>query len=89
MIQIAKARGLNTLNFVRDRPDIDVLKNKLQGLGATHVLTYDELVDKSVREQIKAWTGGKVRCVCGAQKAYTCTYNHASLLMPTSQSAWA
>ncbi|KAF8202117.1 trans-2-enoyl-CoA reductase [Pholiota molesta] len=70
VIQIAKARGLNTLNFVRNRPDIDALRNKLQGLGATHVLTYDELADKSVREQIKEWTGGKpirlgLNCVGG------------------------
>ncbi|KAF9473358.1 NAD(P)-binding protein [Pholiota conissans] len=70
VIQIAKARGLQTLNFVRDRPDIASLKDKLQKLGATHVLTYDELADKSVREQIKSWTGGKqirlgLNCVGG------------------------
>lgn len=30
-------------------------------LGATHVLTYDELADKSLRQKVKEWTGGKVR----------------------------
>ena len=30
------------------RDNIDVLKQELQGLGATHVLTYDELVPHGV-----------------------------------------
>lgn len=63
MIQIAKVRGLQTLNFVCDLPDIAQLKEKLQALGTMHVLTYNELADKSIHEQIKGWTGGKVHCV--------------------------
>ncbi|KAI0064680.1 NAD(P)-binding protein [Artomyces pyxidatus] len=59
VIHIAKARGLKTINLVRDRPDIDVLKQELQSMGATHVLTYEELEDKkSLKAKIQAWTGG-------------------------------
>jgi len=61
VIQIAAARGLKTINLVRDRPDITQLKEKLHALGATHVLTYDELADKSIKGKIKEWTAGKVR----------------------------
>jgi hypothetical protein len=77
VIQIAAARGLKTINLIRDRcsnyprhrllltfspcrPFLDQLKERLHELGATHVLTYDQLANKSVREDIKQWTGGKV-----------------------------
>jgi hypothetical protein len=43
------------------RDDIDVLKKELQGLGATHVLTYDELDNKkSIKTKVKEWTHGQV-----------------------------
>lgn len=32
----------------------------LKGLGATHVVTYDQLEDKSFFERVKEWTGDKV-----------------------------
>lgn len=80
VIQIAAAKGINTINLVRNRcvhwqasvalevehvlmrcrDNIGELKSSLEKLGATHVLTYDELADKSVREKIKGWTQGKV-----------------------------
>ncbi|KAF9054335.1 trans-2-enoyl-CoA reductase [Panaeolus papilionaceus] len=70
VIQIAAARGLNTINLVRERPDFEALESKLKGIGATHVLTYNHLSDKAVRENIKSWTGGKpirlgLNCVGG------------------------
>lgn len=40
--------------------DISQLKEQLQKLGATQVLTYEELTEKSLRDDIKTWTGGKV-----------------------------
>jgi mitochondrial enoyl-[acyl-carrier protein] reductase / trans-2-enoyl-CoA reductase len=44
------------------RDDIDVLKQELQSLGATHVLTYDELDNKkSIKAKVKEWTNGQVR----------------------------
>ncbi|THH02685.1 hypothetical protein EW026_g208 [Hermanssonia centrifuga] len=70
VIQIAKLKGLNTLNFVRNRDDVESLKSHLVDLGATQVLTYDELEDKSIRDKVKQWTGGKqiqlmLNCVSG------------------------
>ena len=43
------------------RDDRDVLKQELQGLGATHVLTYDELdIKKSIKAKVKEWLNGQV-----------------------------
>lgn len=43
VIQFCKAWGLKSINIVRNRPDIDKLKEHLNGLGATYVLTEEEL----------------------------------------------
>ncbi|PZC74474.1 hypothetical protein B5X24_HaOG207831 [Helicoverpa armigera] len=43
VIQICKAWGVKNINVVRNRPEIDELKNYLHSLGATCVLTEDEL----------------------------------------------
>ncbi|KIK25238.1 hypothetical protein PISMIDRAFT_97112 [Pisolithus microcarpus 441] len=59
VIQIAAANGWNTLNFVRDREDIGSLTGYLKDLGATQVATYDQLVDKGFKDQVKTWTGGQ------------------------------
>ncbi|KAF7796817.1 hypothetical protein EIP86_008001 [Pleurotus ostreatoroseus] len=59
VIQIAARKGLETLNFVRSRGDLESLKHQLTTLGATKVLTYDDLDDKSLRDQVKGWTNGK------------------------------
>ncbi|KAK7030773.1 mitochondrial putative trans-2-enoyl-CoA reductase [Favolaschia claudopus] len=71
VIQIAASRGLKTLNLVRKRPDIGVLTEKLKALGATEVLSYDDLADRSLTQRImKEWTAGKgfklgLNCVSG------------------------
>ncbi|OAX40684.1 NAD(P)-binding protein [Rhizopogon vinicolor AM-OR11-026] len=70
VIQIAAAKGYKTINFIRDREDVESLKSHLELLGATHVVTYDELFDKSFRAKVKTWTGGKdirlgLNCVSG------------------------
>lgn len=43
VIQIAKKMGLTTVNIVRDRKDIDTLKNELKDIGADYVWTEEEL----------------------------------------------
>ncbi|KAK9481203.1 hypothetical protein V1514DRAFT_323229 [Lipomyces japonicus] len=61
-IQIAALRGINSINVVRDRDDIDNLKQDLSSLGATHVVTDKEIADKGFRATIKSWVataGGK------------------------------
>ncbi|KAI7873096.1 uncharacterized protein EV154DRAFT_452819 [Mucor mucedo] len=57
VIQIAKAWGLKTINVVRNRPDIDVLRKELLDLGATHVITDEELSSHETRALIKSWVG--------------------------------
>ncbi|EKM81997.1 hypothetical protein AGABI1DRAFT_119018 [Agaricus bisporus var. burnettii JB137-S8] len=72
VIQIAAARNLKTLNFVRNRDDISQLKEQLSSLGATQVLTYDDLEDRALRSKVKEWTNGKdirlaLNCVGGKE----------------------
>uniref|UniRef100_Q2TA23 Enoyl-[acyl-carrier-protein] reductase, mitochondrial n=1 Tax=Bos taurus TaxID=9913 RepID=Q2TA23_BOVIN len=43
VIQIAAARGLRTINVLRDRPDLQKLTDRLKNLGANHVVTEEEL----------------------------------------------
>ncbi|KAH8093752.1 NAD-binding protein [Cristinia sonorae] len=59
VIQIAKRRGWKTFNFVRNRPDVDLLKARLYSLGADVVMTYEDLADKTLRDQVKTHTGNK------------------------------
>lgn len=43
VIQLCKVWNLQSVNVVRDRPNIGKLKNKLKSLGATEVLTEEEV----------------------------------------------
>ena len=43
VIQIAKTMGVKTVNIVRDRADVDLLKAKLTAMGGDLVLTEEEL----------------------------------------------
>ena len=46
-------------NFLR--VDLLDVERFLKSLGAAHVITYDDLEDKSTSARVKEWTGGKVR----------------------------
>lgn len=72
VIQLAKAWGLKTINVVRDRPkeQLDPLKEHLRRLGASEVVTEQELGDAALKEKINGWTGGNLpklalNCVSG------------------------
>ncbi|KAI9464553.1 hypothetical protein BJY52DRAFT_825626 [Lactarius psammicola] len=71
VIQLAKNAGLKTINLVRNRDDMDTLRKDLEDLGATHVVTYDELEDKkAIKAKVKEWTNGQdirlgLNCVGG------------------------
>ncbi|KAK2463717.1 hypothetical protein APHAL10511_004468 [Amanita phalloides] len=72
VIQIAASKGFKTLNFVRNRANYKSLKDYLLKLGATRVMTYDELNDKGIRERIGALTSGKeirlgLNCIGGQE----------------------
>ncbi|TIB30907.1 hypothetical protein E3P84_03152 [Wallemia ichthyophaga] len=61
VIQIARAMGVHTVNLVRERrtqQQTDAVKEELKALGATHVLTNEEVVrdSKRVRSLIANWT---------------------------------
>ncbi|KAL0080689.1 hypothetical protein J3Q64DRAFT_1705665 [Phycomyces blakesleeanus] len=57
VIQIAKAWGLKTINVVRNRPDIEELRQELTALGATHVITDDQLGSFETKSLVKSWVG--------------------------------
>ncbi|RUS25289.1 hypothetical protein BC938DRAFT_472372 [Jimgerdemannia flammicorona] len=70
VIEIAKVLGIKTINIVRNRPNIAELTARLTAIGATHVLTDDELGKVTTKEKIKEWTGGEpillgLNCVGG------------------------
>lgn len=49
-IQIGKSMGLNSINIVRDRPNLQALKDKLKSLGADYVVTEEELRGPVMKE---------------------------------------
>ncbi|KDQ61661.1 hypothetical protein JAAARDRAFT_31128 [Jaapia argillacea MUCL 33604] len=72
VIQIAAHRGLRTINFVRDRDNMDELRIQLHGLGADQIFTYESLHSKDTISHIKSLTSsaGGIRlllnCVSGS-----------------------
>jgi trans-2-enoyl-CoA reductase len=44
-----------------DRENFSDVQKYLESLGATRVITYDDLEDRSISDRVKEWTGGKVR----------------------------
>ncbi|KAJ1659043.1 mitochondrial 2-enoyl thioester reductase [Dispira simplex] len=57
VIQLCKAWDVRTINIVRDRANLDQLVHELTDLGATRVLTDEQLREASVRTQIKELDG--------------------------------
>jgi trans-2-enoyl-CoA reductase len=50
-----------------------VLRQELEDLGATHVVTYDELDDKkAIKAKVKEWTDGQVRISSEQSKHLAC-----------------
>jgi len=65
VIHIGSNEGLGSVHtndvYRDDRDDMDVLRKELQDLGATHVLTYDEMDDKrAITSKVKEWTNDQV-----------------------------
>ncbi|KAK7205376.1 enoyl-acyl-carrier-proteinreductase 1 mitochondrial precursor, partial [Myxozyma melibiosi] len=56
-IQLGRLWGLKSINVVRNRDDLAELKKDLESLGATKVITDEELADKGFRSVIKEWVG--------------------------------
>lgn len=53
VIQIAAARGVHTINVVRDRPDLQQLTDRLKAMGATHVIKEETLRRPEMKELFK------------------------------------
>lgn len=53
VIQIAAARGINTINVIRDRPEFTQLSERLKAIGATHVIREEELRRPEMKELFK------------------------------------
>ncbi|XP_066494561.1 enoyl-[acyl-carrier-protein] reductase, mitochondrial [Tiliqua scincoides] len=53
VIQIAAAKGIKTINVVRDRPDLQELVDRLKSLGADHVVTEEMLRKPDVKDLLK------------------------------------
>ncbi|XP_060640639.2 enoyl-[acyl-carrier-protein] reductase, mitochondrial [Anolis sagrei] len=53
VIQIAAAKGIKTINVVRDRPNLQELVIRLKSLGADHVITEDMLRKPEMKELFK------------------------------------
>lgn len=57
-IQLGRLWGYKSINVVRDRPGVEELKRELGELGATVVVTEEELMAKGFGERVKEWTDG-------------------------------
>ncbi|CAI5663555.1 unnamed protein product [Oreochromis niloticus] len=53
VIQIAAARGINTINVIRDRPEFTELSDKLKAIGASHVIKEEALRKHEIKELFK------------------------------------
>ncbi|XP_016399627.1 trans-2-enoyl-CoA reductase, mitochondrial [Sinocyclocheilus rhinocerous] len=54
VIQIAAAKGIQTINVIRDRPELQQLSDRLTALGATHVITEETLRRPEMKELFKS-----------------------------------
>lgn len=57
-IQLGKIWGLNSISVVRNRENLDELVKELTDIGATKVITDEQLNNKAFKSTIKEWTQG-------------------------------
>lgn len=60
-IQLGREWGFKSINVIRGREDKteeEKLKKDLYDLGATHVITEEELLGREIRDKVKEWTRG-------------------------------
>ncbi|XP_030637837.1 enoyl-[acyl-carrier-protein] reductase, mitochondrial isoform X2 [Chanos chanos] len=53
VIQITAAKGIHSINVVRDRPDFQQLSDRLKAMGATHVIKEEMLRRPEMKELFK------------------------------------
>ena len=69
VIQIASRLGLQTINIVRDRPDIDKLVEQLKNIGASYVVTSEIIKTQEVKDLMKSLPKPKLALNCVGGKA--------------------
>ena len=69
VIQIAGKLGLQTINVVRDRPDIDKLVEQLKNIGASYVVTSESMKTQEGKDLMKALPKPKLALNCVGGKA--------------------
>ncbi|KAG0045742.1 mitochondrial 2-enoyl thioester reductase [Gryganskiella cystojenkinii] len=57
VIQLAKPMGVKTINIIRKREGHEQVAERLKTLGATHILTDDQLGRLETKDLIKSWLG--------------------------------
>ncbi|MCI4374365.1 hypothetical protein PGIGA_G00005410 [Pangasianodon gigas] len=60
VIQIAAAKGVHTINVVRDRPDLQQLTDKLKAMGATYVIKEESLRKPEIKDIFKVYPQPKL-----------------------------
>ncbi|KAM4581504.1 enoyl-[acyl-carrier-protein] reductase, mitochondrial [Odontesthes bonariensis] len=60
VIQIAAARGINTINVIRDRPEFTQLSDRLKAMGATYVIREEDLRRPEMKEMFKTCSKPKL-----------------------------
>ncbi|XP_028937382.1 enoyl-[acyl-carrier-protein] reductase, mitochondrial isoform X2 [Ornithorhynchus anatinus] len=76
VIQIAAARGLRTVNVVRDRPNIQELVDRLKALGADHVITEERLRNPEMKFLFKSTPQPRLALNCIGGKSSTELLRH-------------
>lgn len=64
LIQIASHFGLQTINIVRNRPNLGDLMKEMEKLGATHVVTDDFVKTPEMKSLMKTLPQPKLACNC-------------------------
>jgi trans-2-enoyl-CoA reductase len=57
-VQLGKMWGFNSLCIVRQREGVEMLKEELMALGATRVVTDEEVLTQGFQDRVKEWTRG-------------------------------
>ena len=76
VIQIADQMDIQTINIIRDRPNLHELVDTLKNLGATHVFTDEAIKKQEVRDLLKSMKKPKLalNCVGGRNAAELLKY---------------
>ncbi|KAL9980556.1 hypothetical protein ACROYT_G009158 [Oculina patagonica] len=69
LIQLAAAWGIKTVNIIRNRPNVEELKNHLKGLGANYVVTEEDLKSSEMKEIMKGVKPPKLALNCVGGKS--------------------